>query len=371
MTSLGAGKPPRLSVIVPTFNERDNVERLVSALDAALPDCAWEVIFVDDDSPDGTAEVVRHLGRQRLDIRCVHRLGRRGLSSAVIEGVLSSSSPFIAVIDGDLQHDERLLPQMLALLDAGAADIVVGSRYLAGGGVGNWDRSRIAMSQIATKLSRLVLPKALSDPMSGFFMIRRPAFEGVMRQLSGTGYKILLDVLASGAGTLRWHELPYEFRERQAGVSKVDSVVLWEYFLLLLDKFLGRRLPTRFMSFALVGGLGIIVHFVTLAACAALHLRFAAAQAIATFVAMTSNFLLNNILTYSDRRLHGAQAIKGLAFFYAVCAIGALANVGVASFVFERQSSWWLAGLAGVLVGTVWNYVMTGLLTWGRGRSGR
>jgi dolichol-phosphate mannosyltransferase len=362
---------PRLSVIVPTFNERDNVEALVRALEAALPNEAWEVIFVDDDSPDGTAEFVRSVGRDKPNVRCVQRLGRRGLSSAVIEGFLASSSPYLAVIDGDLQHDERLLPAMLETLEKDGADVVVGSRYVAGAGVGSWNQTRVAMSRFATWCSRLVLQAALNDPMSGFFVIRRSAFESVMRKLSGTGYKILLDVLSSGSGHLRWRELPYEFRERNAGVSKVDSVVLWEYLLLLLDKLLGRRLPPRFTSFALVGGMGVLVHFAILAACMAGGVRFAVAQGIATFVAMTSNFLLNNVLTYSDRRLHGVRLITGLLSFYLVCATGAIANVGVASFVFERDPSWWLAGLAGVLVGTVWNYVMTALFTWGAGRPGR
>jgi len=358
-------------VIVPTFNERDNVEALLLGLESVLPSHAWEVIFVDDDSPDGTAALVRSLARERPHVRCIQRLGRRGLSSAVIEGFLASSSPYLAVIDGDLQHDERLLPAMLELLETDAADVVVGSRYTAGASVGEWDERRAAMSRLATWLSRLVLKGSLDDPMSGFFMIRRSAFEGVMRRLSGTGYKILLDVLASSAGQLRWRELPYEFRDRRAGTSKVDSVVLWEYLLLLVDKLLGRRLPPRFTSFALVGGIGVAVHFAILASCIAAGLRFPVSQAAATLVAMTSNFLLNNVLTYRDRRLRGARLVRGLISFYAVCATGAVANVGVASFVFEREPSWWVAGFAGVAVGTVWNYVMTALFTWGAGRPGR
>jgi len=365
------GASPRLSVIVPTFNERDNVEALLLGLEAVLPSQAWEVIFVDDDSPDGTAELVRSLARERPHVRCIQRLSRRGLSSAVIEGFLASSSPYLAVIDGDLQHDERLLPAMLELLETDAADVVVGSRYTAGASVGQWDERRAAMSRLATWLSRLVLKASLDDPMSGFFMIRRSAFEGVMRQLSGTGYKILLDVLSSSAGQLRWRELPYEFRHRRSGVSKVDSVVLWEYLLLLVDKLLGRRLPPRFTSFALVGGIGVVVHFTILASCIGAGLRFPVSQAAATFVAMTSNFVLNNVLTYRDLRLRGVRLALGLLSFYAVCATGAIANVGVASFVFEREPSWWVAGLAGVVVGTVWNYVMTALFTWGAGRPGR
>jgi len=365
------GSAARLSVIVPTFNERDNVEALLLGLEAVLPSQGWEVIFVDDDSPDGTAELVRSVARARPHVRCIQRLGRRGLSSAVIEGFLASSSPCLAVIDGDLQHDERLLPAMLELLESDAADVVVGSRYTEGASIGRWDERRARMSRLATWLGRRVLGVPLHDPMSGFFMIRRAAFESVMRGLSGTGYKILLDVLSSSRPGLRWRELPYEFRDRRAGASKVDSLVLWEYLLLLIDKLLGRRLPPRFTSFALVGGIGVVIHLAVLAAGMTAGLRFPVSQALATFVAMTSNFALNNVLTYRDRRLRGVRLVTGLISFYAVCATGAVANVGVASFVFEREPSWWVAGLAGVAVGTVWNYVMTALFTWGAGRPGR
>ena len=365
------GASPRLSVIVPTFNERDNVEALLLGLEAVLPSQAWEVIFVDDDSPDGTAELVRSLARERPHVRCIQRLGRRGLSSAVIEGFLASSSPYLAVIDGDLQHDERLLPAMLELLETDAADVVVGSRYTAGASVGQWDERRAAMSRLATWLSRLVLKASLDDPMSGFFMIRRSAFEGVMRRLSGTGYKILLDVLSSSAGQLRWRELPYEFRDRKAGASKVDSVVLWEYLLLLVDKLLGRRLPPRFTSFALVGGIGVAVHFAILASCIAAGLRFPVSQAAATVRRHDLQLPAQQRPDLPRPRLRGARFALGLISFYAVCATGAIANVGVASFVFEREPSWWVAGLAGVAVGTVWNYVMTALFTWGAGRPGR
>lgn len=356
-----------LSVVTPTFNERDNVLELVSRLEKALAGIAWEVVFVDDDSPDGTSDVVRRLAQVNPHVRCVHRIGRRGLSRAVVEGALATAAPYVAVIDADMQHDETLLPRMLARLEEGDVDVVVGSRYAAGGSVDGWAASRVRLSHLATALSRLVVTANLTDPMSGFFVIRREAFLGAVRRLSGEGYKILLDLFASSPVPLRFAEVPYSFRDRFAGESKVDSAVLWESLMLIVDKTLGRFVPARFVLFSLVGLSGVLVH---LAALGATHrvagVAFGASQTFATLLAMTSNYLLNNLLTYRDRRRRGLGLFVGLLSFYAVCSIGVVANVGVANLVFHRDYQWWLAGLAGALVGTVWNYAASAIVTWGR-----
>jgi dolichol-phosphate mannosyltransferase len=352
-----------LTVVVPTFNERDNVEALLARLDAALRGIEWEVVYVDDDSPDGTADAVRGLAQHDPRIRCLHRIGRRGLSTAVIEGMLASSAPYLAVIDGDLQHDEQLLPVMLAAIKAEDLDVVVGSRHTAGGGIGDWDRRRAAVSNVAARLSRLIIAADLADPMSGFFMLSRPAFERAVRRLSGQGFKILLDLFASTPTPYRFKEIPYVFGQRQHGESKLDSFVVWEYLMLLLDKLVGRYVPARFISFAAIGGSGVLVHFTTLYLGLKL-LAFPAAQALATFVAMTSNFALNNILTYRDRRLTGRRFVAGLLSFYAVCSLGAVANVGIASAAFADHYTWWASGLAGAAVGVVWNYAVSSVFTW-------
>jgi len=352
-----------LTVVVPSFNERENVAPMIARLDEALRGLAWEVIYVDDDSPDGTAAAVKALAQRDSRIRCIHRIGRRGLSTAVIEGVQASSAPYIAVIDADMQHDETLLPKMLAAIKAGGLDVVVGSRYVGGGGVGDWDKNRVAMSGIATRLSRLVVSAHLTDPMSGFFMISRPAFDGAVRRLSGQGFKILLDLFASSPTPYRFAELPFTFRPRLHGESKLDSLVVWEYLMLLLDKMVGRFVPVRFVLFGAVGGSGAFVHLLTLRLMLA-HFAFPVAQATAAMVAMTSNFALNNLLTYRDRRLKGLRFLLGLLSFYAVCAIGAVANVGIASAAFAHQYSWWVAGLAGIAVGVVWNYAVSSVFTW-------
>ena len=358
---------PVLSVIVPTLNERENIEPLLTLITAALPNTAWEVIFVDDDSRDGTPEHVRAQARRDPRVRCVQRIGRRGLATACMEGVLACASPYIAVMDADLQHDERLLPEMLQVLDDGAADLVIGSRYVPGGGVGDWSSGRVRMSGLATRLARVICKANVADPLSGFFMCRREVFEAALRRMSGQGFKVLLDLLASSPEPPRVRELPYSFRERQHGESKLDAMIAWEYGMLLADKLVGRFVPVRFALFGLIGGLGLIVHLGTLwLALNLLGIEFAAAQAVATIVAMTSNFVLNNQFTYRDQRLRGLGLLRGLVVFYLICGVGAVANVGVASYAFTSSHTWWLAGVAGAVVGSVWNFAMSSVFTWRR-----
>lgn len=352
-----------LTVVVPCFNERANVPLMVERLEKALAGIDWEVIFVDDDSPDGTTEAVREIAAVKRNVRGLRRIGRRGLSTAVIEGMLASAAPYLAVIDGDLQHDETLLPAMLERIKGEKLDVVVASRYTQGGGMGSWDETRQAMSGFATRLAHLVVDKNLTDPMSGYFMISRPAFESTVRHLSGQGFKILLDLFASTPKPFRFAEMPFTFRTRLHGESKLDSMVAWEYLTLLLDKLVGRWVPVRFVMFSAVGMSGVLVHFAALSL-ALLWLGFMAAQALATGLAMTSNFLINNVLTYRDRRLKGWRLIPGLLSFVAVCSVGAIANVGVASAVFYRDYAWWLAALAGIAVGVVWNFAVSQIFTW-------
>jgi dolichol-phosphate mannosyltransferase len=360
---------PELAIVVPTFNERDNIKAVIRLVEEALPQTAWELVFVDDNSPDGTAELVREIAQKDSRIRCVHRYGRRGLSSACVEGIMATASPYVAVMDADLQHDERVLPQMLAVLKNQEVDLVVGSRYTEGGGVGNWDRKRVAMSQFATHLANRITGVTVSDPMSGFFMLRREVLLDALPRLSNIGFKILLDVLASSTRPVRLAEVPYEFRVRQHGESKLDALVLWEYLLLILDKTVGRFVPVRFLSFAMVGGSGVIVHMAVLTLLfIGLGASFTVAQACATAVAITSNFLLNNTLTYRDRRLTGKKLLLGWLSFNLVSATGALANVGIASWMFEQNTMWLVSALAGIAVGVVWNYAVSSVITWRPGK---
>jgi dolichol-phosphate mannosyltransferase len=362
-----APRPPELSIVVPAFNESANVEELVRRLDAALAGIDWEVVYVDDDSPDQTSETVRAVGRRDARVRVVQRIGRRGLSSACVEGALATSAPYIAVMDADLQHDERILPAMLQALRGGDVEIAVGSRYVDGGGIGEWDASRASISRFATRVSRAVVPPELKDPMSGFFMIRRDAFMARVRNLSSLGFKILVDLFASGDRPLRFVEVPFQFRARHAGESKLDGHVAWDFGMLLLDKLVGRWIPVRFLSFGLIGGAGVFVHMAVLSALYKGGLAtFATGQAVATVVAMVFNFFVNNQLTYRDRRLRGAAMVRGLASFMLVCSVGAIANVGIAEYLFSHRQGWVPAALGGILVGAVWNFATSAFYTWGK-----
>ncbi|MGK6316942.1 glycosyltransferase family 2 protein [Neorhizobium sp. DT-125] len=357
-------RSPELSVIVPTLNEAPNVELVVGALVASLRGIDWEVIFVDDDSNDGTTNVVRLIARRDGRVRCIRRIGRRGLAGATMEGMLSSSAPVIAIMDGDMQHDVSLLPEMLRRVRAGD-DLVIGSRfYHTGSAADGLSRTRLGGSRVATRLARTFLHIDVSDPMSGFFAIRRPAFEALAPRLSTKGFKILMDILASTPQPLRTSEMPLRFRARQHGVSKLDNLVAAEYLSLLLAKLTGDVLSLRFVMFALIGGFGVVVHLATLKMALAFGLTFSLAQMTAAYVAMTGNFFLNNILTYRDRRLRGWRLITGLASFWIVCSMGVVANVGAAQLVHEQASKWWLAGLAGAALGAVFNYVATSMFTW-------
>ena len=361
-----------LAVVVPVFNERANVATLVAKLDQALAGRRWEVIFVDDDSPDGTSDAARELGRIDGRVRVIQRIGRRGLSTACIEGMCATAAPVVAVIDGDLQHDERLLPVMLdALADDAALDLVVGSRFVDGGGTGDWDRDRVAKSVLATRLSRRVLKAELSDPMSGFFMIRADVLRGLVPLLSGIGFKILLDVMTASPRPLRFVELPYVFRVREVGESKLDHVVAMEYLIALYDRMFGKVVPVRFAMFSAIGALGAAVHLsVVWVLFRALGVSFLSATVVATIVAMTFNFFLNNALTYRDRRLKGARALlDGWVSFCVVCSVGAVANVGMAAFLHDvRQGDWAVSALAGILVAAVWNFALSSRFVWGRYR---
>ncbi|HYC49929.1 MAG TPA: glycosyltransferase family 2 protein [Gemmatimonadaceae bacterium] len=363
LTAVGA--PAQISVVVPTYNERGNLLELTRRLDAALEGFAWELIVVDDDSPDGTAAHARDIYTQDTRVRCLRRIGRRGLSSACIEGMLASSAPLLAVMDGDLQHDPAVLRTMLLTLLREEADLVIGSRYVAGGSVGDWNSQRVMISRVATRLSTLVTHREISDPMSGFFALRREVLDSCVKDLSSLGFKILLDIVASSKPSVRITEVPFTFGERLTGESKLSTNVVWEYLLLLADKLVGRYVPVRFLAFAAIGALGVGVHFLVLSiAFKGVGLSFAVGQSAATLIAIAFNFSVNNLLTYSGQSLRGKRWLRGLASFYLICGIGALANIGISSYLFGNETSWPVAALAGIAMSSVWNYAVSARYTW-------
>lgn len=354
-----------LAVVIPTFNEKGNVAALMEKLHQVLCGVSWEAIFVDDDSPDGTCTSVRDLATRYPNVRCLRRVGRRGLSSACVEGMLSTHARFLAVMDADLQHDEKLLPQMLKVLQQDHYDMVVGSRYIEGGGLGDWDSKRQQTSWVATVLSQRWLGVSIRDPMSGFFMLRREVLDNTVHRLSNIGFKILVDLIVSSPQPLKILELPFHFGQRTVGESKLDNRVVWDFLMLLMDKTVGRYVPVQLLSFGLIGSAGVLVHLVVLSIGMALFTDFfLVAQTAAVIVSMVFNFILNNALTYRDQRLQAWAWWSGLFKFMLACAVGAAANVGVASYIYGDVGYWVWSALAGILVGVMWNYAATAILVW-------
>jgi len=354
-----------IAIVLPTFNERDNIAELIARLEKTLLGLRWEILFVDDDSPDGTADVVRTHARRDSRIRLVHRIGRRGLSSACIEGILATSANRIAIMDADMQHDETILPKMLAKLNDESLDLVVGTRNAAGGSMGEFSSKRVLLSSFGRKISQAVCHCDLSDPMSGFFLIDRSYFMEVVHHLHRGGFKILVDILASSNRPVRFGEIGYTFNQRKYGESKLDLNTGVEYLFLIINKMTNGLIPTRFAVFSLVGVAGLVTHFICLTLLLkSFHLHFFAAQITATYIAMTENFFLNNLITYRDRSLRGGRLAYGLVSFWLACSFGAWANIIFSRSLLQSGTPWYLAGLAGIILSSVWNYSISNLFTW-------
>ena len=370
----------QLAVILPTFNERKNIAPMVERLDAALKGIAWEAIFVDDNSPDGTAEEARRIGRDDPRVRVIERIGRRGLASAAIEGMCATAAPIVAVMDADHQHDPALLPGMYEAVSSGDYDVAYASRFAEGASTEAWGRpDRVKASGLANRIARRVTGVQLSDPMSGFFMLRAETLRADAHRLSGVGFKILLDILATVDAPLRVKEFPLNFAARAEGESKLDRTVVFEFLIGLYDKWLGRIIPTRFALFGTIGGLGVIVHMAVLASVLGAfgqkvlyhnwsdQIEFIIAQTSAAVVAMSFNFMLNNELTYADKRLRGFMPLlRGWAKFALTCSVGLLANVGAAAALMRMGFHAYPAAIVGIVVGSVWNFALSSKFVWGK-----
>lgn len=373
-----AAKPLELAIVLPTLNERDNLAPLVERLDTALQGIAWEAIFVDDNSPDGTSDAARELSQIDRRVRVIQRIGRRGLASAAIEGMMATAAPVVAVMDADHQHDPALIPGMLEAVSSGQCDVAVASRFAEGASTEAWGRpDRVKASNIANTIARKVTGVDLTDPMSGYFMLRAESLREAAPNLSGVGFKILLDILATAEEKMRIREFPLSFAARASGESKLDRTVVFEFLVGLYDKWLGRIIPTRFALFGTIGAMGVVVHMAVLAAFLAvagastvqgqLVTPFEIGQTLAAIVAMTFNFFLNNSLTYADKRLNGPGALaKGWAKFGLTCSVGLLANVGVAAVLVRFGIHPYGAAITGIVIGSVWNFALSSKFVWGR-----
>lgn len=366
-----ASNPLELAIVLPTLNEKANIAPMVARIEQALGPSGWEAVFVDDNSRDGTADVVREIAKTDPRVRVIQRIGRRGLASAAIEGMCATAAPYVAVMDADHQHDPALLLDMLAAVRSGEYDLAYASRFTEGGSAeGLSSKGREKGSRLANSLARRLTGSELSDAMSGFFLLRSKQLRSQADRLSGIGFKIMLDILATAEPPLRVKEFPLKFAQRASGESKLDHGVVLDFLAGLYERWLGRFIPTRFALFGTVGALGVVVHMAVLTPLyKLLHVPFTASQATAAIVAMTFNFWLNNLLTYRDQKLVGARGLFfGWAKFCAACAIGAFANVAVAAMLNGNGVHWYAAAIIGVTVASVWNYALSSKFVWGRFR---
>ena len=368
----------KVTVVSPTYNEAENVTRLAHDVCATLSGIDYELLIADDDSPDCTWAVAQELATRDPHISVLRRITDRGLSPAVIEAFLSSSSEYVGVIDADLQHDPAILRQMIAALDAGA-EIAVGSRYVEGGGTGTWNAARRFQSWVATKLAQTFLGVELTDPMSGYFVMRRGDFIRIHKQLDSGGFKILLEIIARLTPS-RLEEVPYTFRERVAGRSKLSSKVVLQYLGQLWKlSSVSRYMSVRFIKFALVGGSGTLVNLCAFLGFAGLFgLRDWRISASATLLANFTNYVFNNAWTFVDRGHSGWSLLRGyvsyLAFSLAGLSASTLTFAGLTRAyviylhpVHPTRESYVLAlgfQFAAILVGTVFNYELTSRFTW-------
>jgi dolichol-phosphate mannosyltransferase len=370
----------QLAIILPTLNERGNLRGLAQRLSAALQGIEWEAIIVDDNSQDGTADEARAISSENPRIRCIQRIGRRGLASATIEGMCATVAPVVAVKDADHQHDPALLPNMLDAIESGTFDLAYASRFADGASTEKWGwPDRVRASGLANALARRVTGVELSDPMSGYFMMRAETLRKHAGGLSGVGFKILLDILATASPPMRVKEFPLDFAARVAGESKLDRTIVFEFLVGLYDKWLGRVIPTRFALFGTVGAIGAVVHLVVLALTLQLissgsagganskEIAFIIGQTVAAITAMTFNFELNNELTYADKRLRGLMPLlKGWAKFAAACAVGMVANIGVSTLLISRGIHALPAAVCGIALASVWNFALSSRFVWGK-----
>ena len=360
-----------LSLILPTFNESENLPELLPKIRSALSDVPHEIIVVDDDSPDHTWKVAQELSQQLGDVHVIRRIGRRGLSSAVIEGFLAAKGDVLMVMDADGQHDTGLLHQLHDAVTKHGG-IAIGSRYVSGGSVGEWDERRYMLSRIATKMALSLCAVKAKDPMSGFFAIDRKAFEEVLPRLNPKGFKILLDLLVHVPKSTPVTELPFTFATRQHGESKLSRRVQLEFLEYLYDVSLGNWIPLTFVKYCIVGGLGVGIHLTAYILLSAFFARglpltlmgFSLALLGAIETAIIFNFWLNNLWTFAQAKLQGIAMVQGFLKYNLACVFGALANYAVSTYLYSHGLGEIVSVIVGACAGIVWNYTMSRMFAW-------
>ncbi len=358
---------PALSVILPTYNEAENLPILLDRLTDLLADLDYEIVVVDDNSPDGTWAIAEEWAGRSRRIRSIRRVTDRGLSSAVMAGMEVARGRVLAVMDSDLQHDEAALIDVVSPVLDGEADVSLGSREVDGGSYGEWGRWRRFVSWGGAQLAKRLLGVPVSDPMSGFFAVSRERYVAVSDQVNPRGFKILLEFLARG-GRPTVAEVGYGFRDRMHGETKLSSGVIGAYLVALIDLVVGRVVSATFTAYALVGLLGATVRFSTLLLATAAGLSWAALLAFQ--LSVLSNYVFNNAFTFAGQRRRGLRAVSGFVPFQLIALHGLLVQAGLATVLGADASELattaiWIQ-LVGIGLATTGNYHLNRAITWRR-----
>ena len=358
---------PNLSIVIPTYNERENISKILEKLRKSLREVRYEIVFVDDNSPDGTSEEVKVFMKKSQNIHLIRRIGRRGLSGAVIEGIFASNASLVGVMDCDLQHDESKLLEMFTLFKKNTSlDVVVGSRFVEDGKISHGAFSKIR--EVGSKALTIIIKKLLNinstDPLSGFFMVKKDSFLTHSKKLQTQGFKILADFLAVSGNNIKVEEIGYKFKNRVLGESKMSLLTALELMGLVLSQIFGGVVSIRFILFCMVGVSGIFVQLATTGLLMLFENGFSTSQTGGILAAMTSNYFLNNYITFQERRLQSIDLLRGLLSFYFICSLGAFANIAVATYLFSLSSNWLLSSFVGAIFGAVWNFTLSSNLTW-------
>ena len=352
-----------LSLIVPTYCESQNIATLIERVHQSLSGYSYELVVVDDNSPDGTSEIANSLSQQ-YPVRVITRRNERGLASAVVEGFKQARGEILGVIDADLQHPPEVVPELLENVRSGA-DVVIASRYVEGGGSEGWSASRKIISKGSKLLAQVLLPSArgIKDPLSGFFLLRREVIDGV--ELSPTGYKILLEVLVKGRAS-EIAEVPYIFRVRERGTSNLTGGEGIRY-LKHLYRLEGLHGLIRFIKFCLVGLSGVLVNEGLLWLLTEnFELYYLLSAAIAVETAIITNFILNDIWTFRDRRTPGNKSLLGRGLKFNLVSLGGLGiNIAILwTFTEVVGINYLISNLIGIAGATLWNFTINTLWTW-------
>jgi dolichol-phosphate mannosyltransferase len=353
-----------LSIVIPTFNEKDNIVPLIEQMRKALAGYDYETVFVDDNSSDGTAEAIESLA-SKYPVRVLVRKDERGLASAVVHGINNSDSEYVLVMDADLQHPPEVIPALIEKAKS-SVDVVIGSRYVEGGGCQDWGIIRRIISKGAMGLAHLFLPatRPVNDPMSGFFMFNRRVVEGV--ELKPAGYKILLEILMEGK-IESTAEVPFVFVNRSGGESKLNAKQQIEYLRHLYSLMKRTGELVRFFKFCLVGLSGVFVNQGILWILTEFAgLPYQASAVVSIEASIISNFVLNDFFTFPQRRAPGTKPFfNRLWKFNVVSLIGAAINYGILMLLTEVAHLHYLvSNLIGIIVATLWNYLVNTSWTW-------